>query len=149
MTPTPFEHFIPNLLTWLKSNIGVFGLDLVPCLTHNDFSNTNILVLDNGHISGVVDLDNILVGNCVADIYRIYPNFKGNQKDLALKTFFKNYSINLPKNFDKQIKFYEVTHVLAYINCWIQIVESYTKEDLKNMVEKMNKDIKSLLSISL
>lgn len=142
---TPFEHFIPDLKSWLKDNINVFGRDIKPCLTHNDFSNTNLLVLDDGTIAAVIDLDDIAGGNNVADIYRIYANFDGDKKDLALKTFFENYKVKLPVNFEKQILFYDKTHVLAYIDCWEQIVDSYTSEALEEMTEKMTKDIVFLL----
>ena len=146
---TPFEHFIPSLTKWLKNNINVFGEDIDPCLTHNDFSNTNMLVLEDGTISAIIDLDNISPGNNVTDIYRIYANFNDEKKELALKTFFKNYKVELPKNFEKQIKFYEITHVLAYIECWKQILNSYTEEELKKMIKKMNADINKLLKTKL
>lgn len=143
---TPFEYFIPNLIDWLNINIHVFEDDITPCLTHNDFSNTNLLVFDTGKISAVIDLDNVRAGNSVADIYRIYANFDEEKKDLALETFFENYKVKLPKNFEKQIQFYEKTHVLAYIDCWKQILKSYTTKELKIMIEKMNKDIVNLLN---
>lgn len=146
---TPFEKFIPDLTDWLKNNINVFEDNVFPCLTHNDFSDTNILVLNNGQISGIIDLDNISAGNSVTDIYRIYANFSKDKKELALETFFKNYKVELPTNFEKQIKFYEITHVLAYIDCWKQIVDSYTKKELETMIKKMNKDILNLLKTRL
>ena len=146
---TPFEHYMSDLKKWLKYNVSIFGSDIVPCLTHNDFSDTNILVTSDGHISGILDLDNISVGNNVTDIYRVYSFFSGARKEFALKIFFENYTVKLPENFDKQIKFYELAHVLAFVDCWNQIVEAYNKEDLENMIQKMNKNIKILLSTSL
>lgn len=146
---TPFEHFIPSLTEWLKNNINIFGEDIEPCLTHNDFSNTNMLVLKDGTISAIIDLDNISPGNSVTDIYRIYTNFSNKKRQLALKTFFKNYEVDLPENFEKQIKFYESTHVLAYIGCWKQILDSYTEKELKKMIAKMNTDISNLIETNL
>ena len=146
---TPFEHFIPDLRGWLKTNINVFEDDIKPCLTHNDFSNTNLLVLNDGTISAVIDLDNVSAGNNVADIYRIYANFNNDKKELALKTFFENYRVKLPRNFEKQIQFYDKTHVLAYIDCWNQILNSYSKEELEKMIKKMNKDIANLLNTKI
>ncbi|MFW6025013.1 MAG: aminoglycoside phosphotransferase family protein [Candidatus Woesearchaeota archaeon] len=142
---TVFEDKIEYLINWLNKNISVFGDDIKPSLTHNDFSDSNILVSENGKITGILDLDNISIGNNVTDIYRIHNYFEGELKEIGLKTFYENYSIDLPNNYKKQIKFYQKTHVLAYIDCWKQIKESYSKKQLKEMIKNMNKEIDELL----
>ena len=146
---TPFEGFIPRLKGWLDANIGVFGPGIGPCLTHNDFSSANILVSEAGAVTGVVDLDNIRVGGNVVDIYRVYHAIPEGKRDVALDAFFSTYPHRLPEGFDRQMRFFEATHVLAYIDCWEQIVASYTPEALDAMVGSMKEDIEALLSVTL
>ena len=67
----------------------------------------------------------------------------------AVPFSFENYTVPLPDNFEKQLMFYEITHVLAYFDCWKQIVDSYSPNELNKMTKKMISDVETLLATKL
>ncbi|MFT4308109.1 MAG: phosphotransferase family protein [Candidatus Woesearchaeota archaeon] len=145
--PTPFSSYREALLEWLEKNIGVFGAEITPRLTHNDFANTNIMV-ESGTVTGIIDFDNLASSNPVYDLYRLHHHLEPSLTPLALEGFSRTYTHELPDNFDEHVSFYLTTHCLAYLGCWQGIEDTYEPEELERFIETMHADIRTILTRS-
>ena len=145
---TPFEDKIPQLKEWLDKNSYIFDCEIKPRLIHNDFSPENIIV-EEDEVKSIIDLDVVRAGNNIFDVYRVYNHFDGKEKsEAAVEAFFNNYSVELPDNYGQQIEFFNLVHPLAYIDCWKQIEENYSPEDLREMESFIMGSIREILNSS-
>ena len=151
---TPFAKWGSRLEGWVRKGIEVFSEDVQPCLTHGDFSATNIMV-SGDTVTGLLDFEGVGPGYGIQDISRLYNHFSHEVYDLGfdredlmascLEAFWKAYDAPLHKDYELHLEYYRLRYPLGYLTCWGFIEDAYEKQELKEITEYMNNRIAVIL----
>ncbi|WP_238919143.1 aminoglycoside phosphotransferase family protein [Clostridium sp. YIM B02555] len=108
-------------------------------LVHGDFQGTNILI-ENGHLSGVLDWEFVMAGHPIADIgqfFRYEEYFNKSLINVFKEEYNNNSDYKLSDNWYKVSKLRDLTNLIQLIN---------TEDDMPNKHKHIKKMIISTIN---
>ncbi len=124
---TEFEDLIKPINDYFDANEYLIDYKITPRLLHLDLNRNNIFVKDN-KITGILDVEESLIGHNEYDLMRTELHFKGN---LELRNaFFKEYTkyIKLDEGYDNRRAFYSLSRNLVGVRSLILWKSKYNKK---------------------
>lgn len=121
------------------------ALDNDPRMVHGDFQGTNILIDDDGNLSGILDWEFCMAGHPLADIgqfFRYDEYFDSNLINAFEDEYKKQSDYILPNNWYEISKIRDITNLLQLIDKEEDMPNKYfdIKEKMKKILEFYNKN---------
>lgn len=125
---TEFEELVEPIKTYFDRNEHLIDYKITPRLLHLDLNRNNIFVKDD-KITGILDVEESLIGHNEYDLMRTELHFKGNMK--LRNEFFKEYTkyVDLDKGYEERRPFYSLSRALVGVRCLVLWKSRYTKKD--------------------
>ena len=126
MEDTDFEDLVEPTRIWFDRHATLLDIDVTPRLLHMDLHRGNILVHD-GDISGIFDLEESIVGHNEYDLMRTeLAHFRGQHPAFA-DTFFAAYGrhVGIDDGYAGRKEFYDVSRTLVWITSLIRHGDGY------------------------
>ena len=142
---TEFKDMIEPIKKYFKKNEHLLDFKITPRLLHLDLNRNNIFVKNN-KITGILDVEESLIGHNEYDLLRTELHFKGNLK--LRNEFFKEYKkyTSLDDGYEKRRPFYSLSRALVGVRCLVLWKSKYTKKsylkEKKWVISHINKIIK-------
>lgn len=132
------SHFINNLYTDKNELLDCQN----PCLIHNDYADWNLLT-DGKEITGIIDLDECVVSDPIADIARWSSVSDYKRKGAFLNGYFEGKE--RPVNFEEKLNLYALRYVILSVanRCWRS--EYIHTEQMKYLMDLGKSQLKYLL----
>lgn len=120
-------------------------LDNEPRMVHGDFQGTNILIDDNGNLSGILDWEFCMAGHPLADIgqfFRYDEYFDSNLINAFEDEYKKQSDYILPNDWYKISKIRDITNLLQLIDKDEDMPNKYSdiREKMKKILEFYKKN---------
>lgn len=124
---TEFEDLIAPINSYFKQNEYLLDYKITPRLLHLDLNKNNIFIEKN-KITGILDVEESLIGHNEYDLMRTELHFRGNLK--LRNQFFKEYTkyVSLDKGYEERRAFYSLSRSLVGIRSLILWKSKYTKK---------------------
>lgn len=119
---TKLEHLVDPIIRFSELFLNKEVL-ITPRLCHGDLNSKNILV-DRGVISGIIDVDEVFIGNCEEDLMRIELNHFADSSSSPIKTaFFNAYhvSIALDAGYNQRRRFFYISRNLIWVRLLFEL----------------------------
>lgn len=136
---TVFNSLIPPLKKYFESNNTLIDYKIIPRLLHMDLHKGNIFI-NNGSISGIIDVEESLIGHNEYDLMRLEHAHFVDKEDSNYKAFVKAYTshVELDDGYEERRQFYSLSRHLVQMQCLVKYGESYSEnleEDIKKEIE--------------
>lgn len=122
-----------KIYTFINKNQKLLNYCPKACLCHNDYHESNFMVLKEGKewkVSGIIDVENALAGDPLLDIAKLfYYSVKGN--DYKAAGFMKGYG-NLSDAFEERLQIYQLYQALELWNWFASQGQEKALMDLEN-----------------
>ena len=121
MEGTEFEDLVNPTWIWFDWNQERLDFDVTPRLLHMDLHRGNILIHE-GDISGILDLEESIVGHNEYDLMRTeLAHFRGQDPAFA-EAFFAAYGryVRLDEGYEGRKRFYDASRTLVWITSLIR-----------------------------
>jgi aminoglycoside phosphotransferase (APT) family kinase protein len=125
---TEFEDLINPIKKYFKQNESLLDYKITPRLLHLDFHRNNIFV-KNDKITGILDVEESLVGHNEYDLMRSEIHFKGHSR--LRKEFFKAYEpfVKLDPGYQERRAFYSLSRSLVGVRCLVLWGSRHSKKE--------------------
>ena len=122
-----FEDLIEPIKKYFKKNEHLLDYKITPRLFDLDLNRNNIFEKDN-KITGILDVEESLIGHNEYDLMRTELHFKGKPK--LRKAFFEEYTkyVRLDKGYEERRPFYSLSRALVGVRCLILWRSKYTRK---------------------
>lgn len=124
---TDFEHLIEPIKKYFKQNEYLLDYKITPRLLHLDLNKNNIFI-ENNKITGILDVEESLIGHNEYDLMRTELHFSGNEK--LREQFFKEYTkyVSLDKGYEERRAFYSLSRALVGVRSLVLWESRYSKK---------------------
>jgi aminoglycoside phosphotransferase (APT) family kinase protein len=141
---TEFEDLVKPIKKYFKENEHLIDYKIAPRLLHLDLNRNNIFVKNN-KITGILDVEESLIGHNEYDLMRTELHFKGNPK--LRNAFFKEYTkyVKLDKGYEKRRPFYSLSRSLVGVRCLVLWKSRYTKKEYSEQKKWVITHIKKII----
>jgi len=124
---TDFENLIGQIKSYFKQNEYLHNYKITPRLLHLDLNRNNIFI-ENNKITGILDVEESLIGHNEYDLMRTELHFNRNLK--LRHQFFKEYTkyVSLDKGYEGRRAFYSLSRALVGVRSLVLWKSRYTKK---------------------
>lgn len=124
---TDFENLVLEIKSYFKKNEYLLDYKITPRLLHLDLNKNNIFIEKN-KITGILDVEESLIGHNEYDLMRTELHFSGNLK--LRQQFFKEYTkyVSLDKGYEERRAFYSLSRALVGVRSLVLWKSRYTKK---------------------
>jgi len=121
-----FADLVDPIRRWFRSHDSLIDYSVTPRLLHMDLHCGNVLVED-GRISGILDVEESLVGHNEYDLMRTELAHFGDGYEELREAFFQGYCrhVTLDTGYEDRKSFYELSRMLIGLRCIVTYGSNY------------------------
>ena len=130
LSRTAFHDLTEPITAWFDKYDGLLDYTIAPRLLHMDLHRSNILVA-NGKITGVVDVEEAVIGHNEYDLMRTELAHFGDSEAAWREPFFEGYNVHITHDagYEGRRPFYEMSRALVGLRCLVVFGSSDLKEE--------------------
>jgi len=123
---TMFADLVDPIRRWFDDHSNLIDYPITPRLLHMDLHCGNVLVED-GHISGILDVEESLVGHNEYDLMRTELAHFGDGYEELREAFFQGYCrhVTLDTGYEDRKPFCELSRMLIGLRCIVTYGSNY------------------------